>query len=343
MADGIWSCNTMGRRWFCGLRFVWIFFLLVFCSGVTPFVGHSNRIAPSLCYVHHQTTTTSFVKKLNDLCILKLANDDTPKRRGSGVYVRPSAAIERGSGFFVPGLEGSKVRILVGFVFILFTIFNHWYDQRFIIPDSDSSPLMSGNAFSESLAVAYGLLVLLQGIIEARKDILAVNAFSNSDTIQTSANVQLLQQQWSIGNADQNADWRQQVEWAASTFVSMTPATNMILIGPGKIVFSLGTQPRHTVSDEDEAFACSAALTTLVQSKSGRVLLPLNHVSVQHLVAPSVDSAVVAPRCAVLQRVDDQLCWLMTSDQLFVAFTSNDLQWLGRLAQYVNPNRGETN
>ena len=31
---------------------------------------------------------------------------DTKKDATKGVYVRPSAAIERGSGFFIPGLEG---------------------------------------------------------------------------------------------------------------------------------------------------------------------------------------------------------------------------------------------
>ena len=36
-------------------------------------------------------------------------NESNNKRKG--VYSRPSAAIERGSGFFIPGLEGGRVRV----------------------------------------------------------------------------------------------------------------------------------------------------------------------------------------------------------------------------------------
>ena len=32
-------------------------------------------------------------------------------KQAKGFYIRPSAAIERGGGFFVPGLEGTKLRV----------------------------------------------------------------------------------------------------------------------------------------------------------------------------------------------------------------------------------------
>jgi hypothetical protein len=334
------SWNGMVRLRLSGtLILPWMLFrLLNLCCDAATFVSHPIRISPPpLCHIDRRTTTPAF-GKWTGRCILKLKKDDGQKRRRNGVYVRPSAAIERGSGFFVPGLEGFKVRILVGCVLMLLTIFNHWYDQRYITPESASSlSIITGNAFSENLAIVYGMLVLLQGIIEARKEGLSVvPSSSNDDTLQAPAGVKRLQQQWSVENTGENADWCRQVEWAASTYLSLTPATNLILIGPGKVVFSLGTSPRRIISDEDEALGCSAALATLAQSKSGRVSLPVNHVSVETLVPSSADSSA-SPRCAVLQRVDDQLCFLMTSDQLLVAFTLYDLQWLGQLAKYVNP------
>lgn len=314
----------------------WVFFLFAsFIYRADAFIPHHYVIL--IHHNDHRSARFPCVEEKYRRCILKFAEDDSRNRRRNGVYVRPSAAIERGSGFFVPGLEGFKVRILVGCVVILFTIFNHWYDQQVIASESGSSPFRGGNTFSESLAIVYGVLVLFQGLIEARKEGLSMLTSKNDDTAQANANVKLLQQQWSIGNSNENTDWRCKVEWAASTFLSLTPATNMILIGPGKVVFSLGTQSRRTISDEKETLGCSAALVTLAQSPSGRVSLPINHLSVQNLATFYIESTATAPRCAVLQRVDDQLCWLMTSDQLLVAFTAYDLQWLGQLAKFVNP------
>ncbi len=62
-------------------------------------------------------------------CFKLLATDDdnnnANNKKAKGVYVRPSGAIERGSGFFVPGLEGPKVRVLFGIVLLALTAINH--------------------------------------------------------------------------------------------------------------------------------------------------------------------------------------------------------------------------
>ena len=46
--------------------------------------------------------------------------EEAAKRRGEkrGFYIRPSAALERGGGFFIPGLEGSKLRFAIAFVLL---------------------------------------------------------------------------------------------------------------------------------------------------------------------------------------------------------------------------------
>ena len=128
----------------------------------------------------------------------------------------------------------------------------------------------------------------------------------------------------------------------------------MILIGPGKIIFSLGSNARPSSADNgsDESEGCNASLATLAQSKSGRISLPMNHVSVRTLLRSSISSSLssslesdsiddstvaVVNKSVVLQRINDQLCWMMISNQLLASFTTNDLQWLGQLAQYTNP------
>ena len=273
-------------------------------------------------------------------------------KNANGVYIRPSAAIERGSGFFVPGLEGYKVRLFVGSIVVVLTVLLHFYhtstSSTTILPGENISD--SGNNFAESLAIFYGLLVLLQGSIEARKDIFTTS--NSNDSISTinnnGQNIQVYQQQWSIEVSD--TEWRDKVEWVASTYLSLTSATNMILIGPGKIIFSLGTTARPSnakENDADEVEGCHGALATVAQSKSGCLSLPMNHVTVRTLLSPSsttpndlLDNPNVnssPPRSVVLQRINDQLCWMMVSDQLLASFTTNDVQWLGQLAQYTNP------
>ena len=285
----------------------------------------------------------------------------TPKqmKNSGGVYVRPSAAIERGSGFFVPGLEGYKVRLFVGSIVVLLTVVLHFTND--VTTDGGD---VRGNDFAETLALFYGLLVLLQGSIEARKDNLIVSNYRNNASSMmknSSKGVQVVyQQQWFMEIPD--TEWRQTVEWVASTYLSLTSATEIILIGPGKIIFSLGTNARpsrtnYDDDDDDEYRGCNGALATLAQSTSGCLSLPMNHITVQTLVLPSSSTSsstlrasdriddnddemarnLSVPRSVVLQQINDQLCWMMVSNQLLASFTTNDLQWLGQLAQYTNP------
>ena len=105
-----------------------------------------------------------------------------------------------------------------------------------------------------------------------------------------------------------------------------------MLIGPGKIVYSLGlSEQRQQVQDNAQTDACQAALNTLKNSKSGRVALPPQHPAVVQLTDQDYS------RCIVLQRIDDNLCWLMGSDKLLAAFSQQDLEWLGPQANYVDP------
>lgn len=249
--------------------------------------------------------------------------------RSSGVYSRPSGAIERGSGFFVPGLEGPKVRLFVGLVLIAATFVNH---SLAAVATADVNP---ANTFAEGLAGVYSILVLLQAAIEYTKDMRGQIVIPEKDKKTTSstknktAATASLSQQWSM-EVDQ--EWRERVEWMASLYLSLTPATHVMLVGPGKILYWLGSTAQPNFS-EAQREGCMAALETVSKSKGGRVSLPGTHPAATNL-APDQHN-----RCVVLQRIDDssQLALMMTSDQLLPSFTKQDLQWLGQLAQYVQP------
>lgn len=250
-------------------------------------------------------------------------DDASAKRtKATGVYARPSAAIERGSGFFVPGLEGPKVRLVFGIILLSSTFVNH------ILPNQSSA----GNTLSEGLAGFYSLFVLLQAAIEFTKEEKGKIVVGGQGGDVVAENVASYKQQWS-GCAMDDTAWRDKVQWAASSYLSLTRATHIMLLGPGKVIFSLGQS--YPPNDGDKVSTGTiAALEALSKSQSGRVSLPSSHPTVKNVADAEFR------RCVVLQRVDEasQLCWMMTSNELLPAFTQQELEWLGRLASYVKPN-----
>jgi len=275
----------------------------------------------------HPFTSSRISCQSADPVRLFSASPDNQKERKigrkEGVYVRPSAAIERGSGFFVPGLEGPKVRLFGGVVLLVLLAVNH-------VLSSETAAAALGNSFSEGLAAVFSVLVLVQGAIEytkenRRESLIVEGSGSNAEANPVSS----YKQQWLVPASD--GEWKDRVQWAAATYMSLTPANHIALIGPGSVVYWLSNTDNSAPTHEQVAEACQAALDTCLQSKSGRVSLPPSHPVVQHL-APEGHQ-----RCVVLQRVDEasQLVWMMTSDQLLATFTQRDLQWMGQLALYM--------
>ena len=282
--------------------------------------------------------------------------------KAKGVYARPSAAIERGSGFYVPGLEGPKVRLAVG---AALTSLAGADLALFGGGGAGGSNNSAGNAFSEGLALALGAFVLLQGAIEyareARKEGaaaaggvgLVVEGPSSSSSAGASApsSSSLYQKRWrSSSSASSSSSWRDRVEWAALSYLSLTPATHLILVDDD-VLFSVGktTVPLPPKDGDDDTAdvreACLSAIGTAARSRGGRVALPPTHPASLRLADPDFR------RTVVLQRITDNadsgshddagrprgLCWIVTSNELLAAFTQQDLQWLGQLAAYVRP------
>jgi hypothetical protein len=273
--------------------------------------------------------------------------------RKQGVYTRPSAAIERGSGFFVPGLEGAKVRLAVGTVLLFLAAVNHFLS---VSSTTTSTSAMAGNALAEGLAVFYSLLVLVQAAIEYTKDDLSATrnagqaAGGGSDVKKKKraaekASSSYQQQQWSsnipMDEEYNDDDWKDQVEWSTQTYLSLTPATSIMLIGgsPGRVIYRFGT-PNNEISndeEEDSEQACKLALQLLSKSSSGRLSLPASHPIATALVPKNGadDGEATSTRNVILQRISTErnLAFLVSSNQLLASFTPQDLTWLGQLAR----------
>lgn len=243
-----------------------------------------------------------------------------------GVYSRPSAAIERGSGFFIPGLEGPRVRLVFGIVVLILTVLNH-------VLLSSNLPTVN---FPERLAVVYAVLLLLQAAIEFGKEEKGYVVSLETDLQEATQNgsssaPSSLSQTWSSSSSALSDDEKERVQWAAASYLSLTPATHILLLDRNNgVAYRLGTTPPLAV-DDSQLEGTASAFAALDSASSGRVSLPSTHPTVTALNTNEEHG-----RCIVLQTIDDDKCWMMTSNQLLAAFTKEDLRWLGQLARHVS-------
>ena len=256
------------------------------------------------------------------------------KQKPSGVYSRPSAAIEKGSGFYVPGLEGSRVRILFGILVLALSYVNT------LLGLGDSN--LQAVEFSQKLTVFYGALLLFQGLVESAKEAglgvdfdsmeIDPNAKSPKSVKMDSSSVTKNLSQYansSLGKKDVD-----QYRWTAASFVALTPATHFLVLeeekdGSFQVMYSLGD-----ALEKPDSSAIEAAISTVYNSKGGRVAVPETHPSAALL--PDENK-----RCILLQKINMEAndgkrrCIMVASNQLLAAFTKNDLNWLGCLGAYV--------
>jgi hypothetical protein len=257
-----------------------------------------------------------------------------PSAKERGIYSRPSAAIERGSGFFIPGLEGSRIRFFFGITVLLADAASHFL--------AAGKPGDVGQLVSESLAAFYGALLLLQGSIElgVERGIGGGDASSldiegggtqGEDASMTTGRTN------NFANAlrgDETA--KETIQRMAETIISFTPTIYLKLVEEDVgVLYSIGTSndaPSSVDADEQNKLI-RLANDAVSGSKGGRVALPSEH-PVSKLLPKS------ATRCILVQKVDGykggNACLVLGSDKLLPSFTKNDLRWIGQLAEYNN-------
>jgi len=261
------------------------------------------------------------------------------KSKSRGVYARPSAAIERGSGFFVPGLEGSRVRSLFGALVLALAYFNRSVG-------TGGSAVSEAQSLSDAIAIGFGALLLLQAAVEFAKeagfglDNSPGEGASGAGTADVKAEMEQMAQTTSPDLGDAEAD---AARWVAASYAALTPATHVLLLGDmgsgPTLLYGLGDLSAAT-SQTTSALqnGISSALETVYDSKGGRVSLPPDHPASVTLLPEE------GRRCVLLQRVADygeggksgnRRCLVVGSDRPLPSFTKNDLRWLGRLGEYM--------
>ena len=99
--------------------------------GTTSYLAAKTHKSQHNTRLTTTATSSSSPASATPLCMANGSDDNkATKKKTTGVYARPSAAIERGSGFFIPGLEGSRVRLLFGILALVLTYVNNSLGDR---------------------------------------------------------------------------------------------------------------------------------------------------------------------------------------------------------------------
>lgn len=252
--------------------------------------------------------------------------------RERGIYARPSAAIERGSGFFVPGLEGPRIRVLFGITVLVVDAANHVF--------AESQEGDYGQVIAEVLAAFYGAFLLLQGLIESavaeRGVAKGVNDLfvgrNGDDDVDADAIKGFRSSGFSTDiEGSQSAPDIMSMKRLARTIINFTPATHFLVANAEDgILYRYGSWDDSDSTDNDEKRGIiQLALDAVGSSRAGRVALPSEHPVSKML-------PISATRCILVQSVDGygsggKSCLIIGSDKLLPAYTKNDLRWIGQL------------
>jgi hypothetical protein len=265
----------------------------------------------------------------------KSTTTSSKSARERGIYSRPSAAIERGSGFFIPGLEGPRIRILFGMTVLIADAANH------VLTESQVGDY--GQVIAEVLSAGYGAFLLLQGLIESGVGNrgVASKRDSNIDLIvesDGSGDDSIVIKSVATNNGfspsiEGNKSAMKSMQRLAQTIVSLTPATHFLVANEEDgILYRYGGvwDGSHSSSENEDRKIIKLTLDAIGSSRAGRVALPSDHPASKLLPTS-------ATRCILVQSIDGygsggKSCLIIGSDKLLPAYTKNDLRWIGQLA-----------
>ncbi|CAM9875155.1 unnamed protein product [Ectocarpus sp. 12 AP-2014] len=162
---------------------------------------------------------------------LRMMAKNTPPT-GKTNYRRPSAAIERGGGFFVPGLEGFKARFVLGVVILgLLSL------EGFAQPGMTIFQLVS-----KLLAGLAGVSLFAQALLDQQKErafemrreaIAAAPASAGGPAMDTAAGEG---QVAFFDSAALGSDLEAKVMWAADIALQLTAACSFVMFSDGEVL-----------------------------------------------------------------------------------------------------------
>lgn len=236
------------------------------------------------------------------------------------LYRRPSAALEQGGSFFVPGLEGTKLRTGAAAVLSVGLLLN-----RILSPGEPAS----SQYVSEALGVFSCLIVFAQSAAQNR-----VDAEAAEDALRAAFAARLKERQEYAESLTPLAAER--TRWVATTLLKTTPARAAVWVGAdGTVLARCGRFPEPTGTDPPpmapvdaqalRALFADMPVTMVDFDVSGRGSVP---------PAPLPRNAVSALLCRCGGEARDAGVLAITSEQP-AAFSERHGQWLHDCARLL--------
>ncbi|KAJ1624408.1 hypothetical protein T492DRAFT_1047490 [Pavlovales sp. CCMP2436] len=292
------------------------------------------------------------------------ANAQEPANKISGSYYRrPAKALERGGGFYVPGLEGDRLRIAVASSVSLTLLANHLASVQPVAPAQVTSELLGG---------ALTFYVLLQVVVErlaasARERAVEARDLAVAMGAQAPAGYSDLGLGGSQTGSESGLSARAgaEFEWAARATLDSTAADALLLVGadgslrascarPGLIALpdSLLAAQRPDPAHPDRRWLAAvgtccaradAPLPSAMAADGAALLLELwptgAAAGFKASAGPDGTSPGSAPRTALLARVGAESALFALSAREG-AFVSEDALWLAAAAARIGAELG---
>ena len=134
----------------------------------------------------------------------------------SGYYKRPSAALEQGGAFYVPGLEGSRLRVSVAAVLSLGLVLNRAF--------SPGEPQFS-QVVSEFLGALGCAIIFVQAAFQQQ-----VEAAMERDELRAALQERLAERQEVSSSLAADEARAGRAKWAASALLRLTPARTLLWV-----------------------------------------------------------------------------------------------------------------
>jgi len=160
-----------------------------------------------------------------------------PKNKGSALYKRPSIAIEKGGGFYIPGLEGPRLRLAVSALALCLLAANHSSRQLAL----NQSALVS-EALAITAACTLGAFAWRESVSAAtsKKAVARLSKAARGGSQQLESNhesenargLQGTGANLPVGNAAQSSAGKfgQDMSWLVDTVVELTAAETCVVL-----------------------------------------------------------------------------------------------------------------
>ena len=252
--------------------------------------------------------------------LLAMAPKETPSeaiaRRGErkGFYVRPSAAIEKGGGFFIPGLEGWKLRGLISTVVGVLLLLNR----------SGGYEPTPSQLVSEGIAATAAILLVFQTFTQLLWPGDGLESSSVSDEGATST---VRRRAFARPGASYDS-----AMWAANALLDTSKGSVVILVRKGAIEALAGTfEVNHPVLEEEPEDTPSPLLKTMSFLAESVVL---NRASPQ--LAPLLQYAPSSCTSFFIRALSSDTAWVVGASDAAVLQAENQQAWIGCVSKFVS-------